>query len=188
MELVLKRRIMNAVLTIYLPTALVSSVLHVVCTSVISHDICLSGALHRLRHQLLQGLLLWGGCHGEPDLPPRPNHPLHQVEHSWQLFLIMNMHSVSDSLPKTAYVKLVDIWLIFAQLVPWIEVLHIWISTLGNSDTTPRSCCTQPWTWWGRRRTRRAERRTEKEGRWVWLVFIYRFQIRILIKSVHIPR
>merc|ERR1719225_2243433 len=31
--------------------------------------------------------------------------------------------SVSDSLPKTAYVKLVDIWLIFAQLVPWIEVL-----------------------------------------------------------------
>ena len=35
------------------------------------------------------------------------------------------MHSVSDSLPKTAYVKLVDIWLIFAQLVPWIEVLYI---------------------------------------------------------------
>ena len=30
--------------------------------------------------------------------------------------------SVSDSLPKTAYVKMVDIWLIFAQLVPWIEV------------------------------------------------------------------
>ena len=30
MELVLKRRIMNAVLTIYLPTALVSGVLHVV--------------------------------------------------------------------------------------------------------------------------------------------------------------
>ena len=29
---------------------------------------------------------------------------------------------MSDSLPKTAYVKMVDIWLIFAQLVPWIEV------------------------------------------------------------------
>ena len=32
------------------------------------------------------------------------------------------LYSVSDSLPKTAYVKMVDIWLIFAQLVPWIEV------------------------------------------------------------------
>ena len=56
------------------------------------------------------------------------------------------MHSVSDSLPKTAYVKLVDIWLIFAQLVPWIEVLYISISTLGKTDPTPRSCCIQPWT------------------------------------------
>ena len=27
--------------------------------------------------------------------------------------------SVSTALPKTAYVKMIDIWLIFAQLVPW---------------------------------------------------------------------
>ena len=31
--------------------------------------------------------------------------------------------SVSGSLPQTAYVKMVDVWLIFAQVVPWIEVL-----------------------------------------------------------------
>ena len=31
--------------------------------------------------------------------------------------------SVSSSLPLTAYVKMVDIWLIFAQVIPWIEVL-----------------------------------------------------------------
>ena len=30
--------------------------------------------------------------------------------------------SVSGSLPQTAYVKMVDIWLIFAQVIPWIEV------------------------------------------------------------------
>ena len=30
--------------------------------------------------------------------------------------------SVSGSLPQTAYVKMVDIWLIFSQLIPWIEV------------------------------------------------------------------
>ena len=31
--------------------------------------------------------------------------------------------SVSSSLPQTAYVKMVDVWLIFAQVVPWVEVL-----------------------------------------------------------------
>ena len=31
--------------------------------------------------------------------------------------------SVSSSLPQTAYVKMVDVWLIFAQVIPWVEVL-----------------------------------------------------------------
>ena len=31
--------------------------------------------------------------------------------------------SVSNSLPQTAYIKMVDVWLIFAQIVPWISVL-----------------------------------------------------------------
>ena len=31
--------------------------------------------------------------------------------------------SVSSSLPQTAYIKMVDVWLIFAQVVPWIYVL-----------------------------------------------------------------
>ena len=31
--------------------------------------------------------------------------------------------SVSSSLPQTAYVKMVDVWLIFAQVLPWVEVL-----------------------------------------------------------------
>ena len=36
--------------------------------------------------------------------------------------------SVSGSLPQTAYIKMVDVWLIFAQAVPWVEVLlHTWI-------------------------------------------------------------
>ena len=33
--------------------------------------------------------------------------------------------SVMQTLPKTAYVKHVDIWLIFCQLIPFIEVLLI---------------------------------------------------------------
>jgi hypothetical protein len=39
--------------------------------------------------------------------------------------------SVSGSLPKTAYVKMIDIWLIFAQLIPFVEVLlHTYMDTL----------------------------------------------------------
>ena len=38
--------------------------------------------------------------------------------------------SVSGTLPTTSYVKLVDVWLIFSQAVPFIEVLlHTWMDT-----------------------------------------------------------
>ena len=40
--------------------------------------------------------------------------------------------SVSKSLPPTAYVKLIDIWLIFAQLIPFVEVKNL----LNPLDTT----------------------------------------------------
>ena len=43
--------------------------------------------------------------------------------------------SVSGSLPQTAYVKMVDVWLIFAQVVPWIEVLlHTLIDWMRTED------------------------------------------------------
>ena len=33
--------------------------------------------------------------------------------------------SVSKSLPPTAYVKMIDIWLIFCQLIPFAEVFNV---------------------------------------------------------------
>jgi len=43
--------------------------------------------------------------------------------------------SVSGTLPTTSYVKLVDIWLIFSQAVPFIEVLlHTWMDTKKNDE------------------------------------------------------
>ena len=39
--------------------------------------------------------------------------------------------SVSNSLPKTAYIKMVDLWLIFSQLIPFFElILHTYMQTL----------------------------------------------------------
>ena len=43
--------------------------------------------------------------------------------------------SVSSSLPQTAYVKMVDVWLIFAQVVPWLEVLlHTLIDWMRTNE------------------------------------------------------
>jgi hypothetical protein len=42
---------------------------------------------------------------------------------------------VSDSLPKTSYVKLVDVWMIFSLSIPFVEVLiQIFIDYLYNKE------------------------------------------------------
>ncbi len=43
--------------------------------------------------------------------------------------------SVFNSLPTTAYIKMIDVWLIFNLLVPFSEVLlHTWIDSLREED------------------------------------------------------
>ena len=50
------------------------------------------------------------------------------------LVLVTLFISVSDSLPRTSYVKLIDIWLIFNLLVPFIDVLlHTIIDALRTN-------------------------------------------------------
>ena len=46
--------------------------------------------------------------------------------------------NVSNNLPKTSYVKMIDIWLIFNLLLPFIEVLvHTYMDSL-RSNVFPR--------------------------------------------------
>ena len=41
--------------------------------------------------------------------------------------------NVSNNLPKTSYVKMIDVWLIFNLLLPFIEVLvHTYMDTLRS--------------------------------------------------------
>ena len=55
------------------------------------------------------------------------------------LVLVTLFISVSQSLPQTAYVKMVDVWLIFAQVVPFIEVLvHTWIDMMRTEGEEGR--------------------------------------------------
>ena len=52
-----------------------------------------------------------------------------------QLVLTTLFISVSKSLPPTAYVKMIDVWLIFSQLIPFAEViLHTYMDCLRNSE------------------------------------------------------
>ena len=100
MELVLKRRIMNSMLTIYLPTVLVLSIVY---------------ATNFFKPFFFEAVVT--------------------VNLTSLLVLTTLFISVSGSLPKTAYIKLVDVWLIFSQLVPWVEVLlHTAIDMLREED------------------------------------------------------
>ena len=43
--------------------------------------------------------------------------------------------NVSNNLPKTSYMKMVDVWLLFNLLYPFIVVLiHTYMDTLRNDD------------------------------------------------------
>ena len=52
-----------------------------------------------------------------------------------QLVLTTLFISVSSSLPPTSYIKMIDIWLIFSQLIPFVEVmLHTFMDNLRDDD------------------------------------------------------
>ena len=90
MMLVFRRRIVNAILTIYLPTILV---------------LCIVYATNFFKEFFFEAIV--------------------SVNLTSLLVLTTLFISVSGSLPQTAYIKMVDVWLIFAQAVPWVEVSSV---------------------------------------------------------------
>merc|ERR1719244_691052 len=51
------------------------------------------------------------------------------------LVLVTMFISVSSSLPKTSYIKMVDYWLIFTLMLPFVEVLlHTYIESLNDDE------------------------------------------------------
>ena len=87
MTVVLKRRILNELLTTYLPSFLILSIVY---------------ATNFFKDFFFEAVVT--------------------VNLTSQLVLTTLFISVSGALPKTAYVKMIDIWLIFAQLIPFFEV------------------------------------------------------------------
>ena len=87
MTVVLKRRILNELLTTYLPSLLILTIVY---------------ATNFFKDFFFEAVVT--------------------VNLTSQLVLTTLFISVSSALPKTAYVKMIDIWLIFAQLIPFFEV------------------------------------------------------------------
>ena len=93
--LTFKRRITNAILTIYLPTFLL---------------LCIVYATNFFKDFFFEAVVT--------------------VNLTALLVLTTLFISVSGSLPTTSYVKMVDVWLIFALMIPFIEVLlATWMDT-----------------------------------------------------------
>ncbi|XP_023332214.1 glutamate-gated chloride channel alpha [Eurytemora carolleeae] len=102
--LVLKRRIINEMMTTYLPTVLILIIVY---------------STNFFKHFFFEAVVT--------------------VNLTALLVLTTLFISVSGSLPPTAYVKLVDVWLIFAQSIPFFEVLlHTFIDNMRTEDSESR--------------------------------------------------
>ena len=42
---------------------------------------------------------------------------------------------INQSLPSTAYIKMIDAWMIFTMLCPFFEILLAWLKDLFKGDT-----------------------------------------------------
>ena len=108
MVIILKRRIINQILTTYLPTFLILTMVY---------------ATNFFKPFFFESVI--------------------SVNLTALLVLTTIFISVSGSLPPTAYVKMVDIWLIFAQLIPFCEViLHTFMDMMrtdGSEDDDDES-------------------------------------------------
>ena len=100
LQLFLKRRILNELLTTYLPTILILAIVY---------------ATNFFKPFFFEAVVT--------------------VNLTALLVLTTLFISVSGKLPPTAYVKMVDIWLIFSQMVPFTEVLlHTFMDCMREEE------------------------------------------------------
>ena len=99
-KVVLGRKLMNQILTTFLPTGLLIVIIH---------------STNYFKDFFFEAIV--------------------SVNLTGMLVLTTIFLSVSSTLPETAYVKMVDVWLLFCILVPFFEVLlHTWMDTLRQDE------------------------------------------------------
>ena len=90
---------------------------------------------HVLCHFILQTHLLRSSCDSKFVNPSGDHHSFYKVTNGHTINNINNIIcSVMAKLPATSYVRMVDIWLIFTQLYPFLEVILYTIIELYNEE------------------------------------------------------
>ena len=99
-EIILGRRLLSTILTVYTPTILLNIIGH---------------STNFFKDFFFEAVIT--------------------VNLTVMLVLVTMFISVSSSLPKTSYIKMVDYWLIFTLLLPFVEVLlHTYIESLNDDE------------------------------------------------------
>ena len=85
-----------------------------------------------LRHHSIQSFLFRGRRDSEPHRDVGGYNSLHQVDFILKLCNsdLFIYFSVMEKLPPTSYIRMVDIWLITGQLVPFFEVMLLTVTEL----------------------------------------------------------
>ena len=110
-EIVLGRRLLNSLLTTFLPTGCIC----LVAFSSNFFRVWLNNSLNKFaKKQLICILSIWQASYFDVIVT---------VNVTLLLVLSTLFISVLDSMPRTSYVKMIDIWLIFCLLIPLAEVL-----------------------------------------------------------------
>ena len=90
---------------------------------------------HVLCYFILQTHLLRSSCDSKFVNPSGDHHSFYKVTNGHTINNINNiLCSVMAKLPATSYVRMVDIWLIFTQLYPFLEVILYTIIELYNEE------------------------------------------------------
>ena len=84
-----------------------------------------------------------GNYHSEPDCHVGPHNNVSKENNGYEKnqanFHCFRFISVSNALPKTSYIKMIDIWLIFNLVVPFLEVILLFIKHFYKQPVTGTS-------------------------------------------------
>ena len=123
-QIVLWRRLLNEILTTFLPCIFI-------CIVVFSTNYFKVRILNT--HCISEGRIC-SEMVSIRNLQPADFEAIVTVNLTSLLVLVTLFISVSNSLPRTSYVKLIDVWLIFNLLVPFTDVLlHTIIDVIRNN-------------------------------------------------------
>ena len=54
------------------------------------------------------------------------------------MYITFSFIGISQTLPSTSYIKMIDLWMIFTMICPFSEILLVWLSDLFQRNVVSR--------------------------------------------------